>query len=210
MYYHLSKWSTLFIFTFYTAIKLVKSTYRYIHIFYIVIILADKGANGYNLVVLLILEIKIDCIRIIRMVDTKVEGYAGNITPTETWKILKNDEYSILIDVRSAAEWAYVGVTDLASIDKKAITIEWKIFPDMTINPDFINQVKQVCASPDIQIFSLCRSGQRSIATSRALTEAGFKNCYNVLEGFEGDKDSKEHRSYSGGWKFCGLPWKQN
>ena len=144
------------------------------------------------------------------MVDTKVEGYAGNITPTETWKILKNDEYSILIDVRSAAEWAYVGVTDLASIDKEAMTIEWKIFPDMTINPDFINQVKQVCASPEIKIFSLCRSGQRSIATSRVLTEAGFKNCYNVLEGFEGDKNIKEQRGYSGGWKFYGLPWKQN
>jgi rhodanese-related sulfurtransferase len=210
MNYHSSKWSALFIFTFYTAIKLVKSTYRYLHTYYIVIILADKGANGYNFVVLLFLEIRIDYIRIIGMVDTKVEGYAGNITPTETWKILKNDEYSILIDVRSAAEWAYVGVTDLASIDKEAITIEWKIFPDMTINPDFINQVKQVCASPEIKIFSLCRSGQRSIATSRVLTEAGFKNCYNVLEGFEGDKDIKKHRGYSGGWKFCGLPWKQN
>ena len=144
------------------------------------------------------------------MIDTNVEGYAGNTTPTETWKILKNDEYSILIDVRSAAEWAYVGVTDLASIDKEAITIEWKSFPNMVINPDFINQVKQVCASPEIKIFSLCRSGQRSVATSRVLTEAGFKNCYNVLEGFEGDKDIKEHRGCNGGWKFCGLPWKQN
>jgi rhodanese-related sulfurtransferase len=144
------------------------------------------------------------------MVNTKVEGYTGNITPPETWEILKNDEYSILIDVRSAAEWSYVGVTDLASINKEAITIEWKSFPNMTINPDFINQVKRNCASPDIKIFSLCRSGQRSIETSRALTEAGFKNCYNVLEGFEGDKDNQEHRSCSGGWKYWGLPWKQN
>jgi rhodanese-related sulfurtransferase len=177
---------------------------------YVIIILADKGTNGYNLVVPIILEINNYCIRIIRMVNTKVVGYAGNITPTETWEILKSDQHSILIDVRSAAEWAYVGVTDLASIDKEAIAIEWKSFPDMEINSSFVDQVKKVCASPEIKIFSLCRSGQRSIATSLALTEAGFKNCYNVLEGFEGDKDNKEHRGYSGGWKFSGLPWKQN
>ena len=143
------------------------------------------------------------------MVNTKVEGYAGDITSIEAWEILRNDKSSLLIDVRSEAEWAYVGVTDLVSINKEAATIEWKSFPNMTINPNFVNQVRNICISPEVIIFSLCRSGQRSIATSRALTEAGFKNCYNVLEGFEGDKDSKEHRGHSGGWKFYGLPWKQ-
>ena len=143
------------------------------------------------------------------MVNTKVEGYAGDITSIEAWKILKNDKSSLLIDVRSEAEWAYVGVADLVSINKEAATIEWKSFPNMTINPNFVNQVQKICISPEVIIFSLCRSGQRSIATSRALTEAGFKNCYNVLEGFEGDKDNKEQRGQSGGWKFYGLPWKQ-
>ena len=143
------------------------------------------------------------------MVNTKVEDYAGDITSIEAWKILKNDKSSLLIDVRSKAEWAYVGVTDLESINKEAATIEWKNFPDMIINPNFVNQVKEICTSPEAIIFSLCRSGQRSISTSRALTEAGFKNCYNVLEGFEGDKDNKEHRGHIGGWKFYGLPWKQ-
>jgi rhodanese-related sulfurtransferase len=144
------------------------------------------------------------------MVNTKVKGYAGDLTPAETWKILQNNERSILIDVRSTAEWAYVGVTDLSSIGKEAYTIEWKSFPDMLINSNFINQVKEICTNREIKILSLCRSGQRSISTSQALTDAGFKQCYNVLEGFEGDKDSAEHRSQSGGWKFHGLPWKQN
>ena len=143
------------------------------------------------------------------MVNIEVEGYAGDISSIEAWEILKSDKTSILIDVRSQAEWAYVGVTDLASINKNAAMIEWKSFPDMTINPNFIKQVKEICTGPNVLIFSLCRSGQRSIATSRALTEAGFKNCYNVLEGFEGDKNNKEHRGQSGGWKFYGLPWKQ-
>jgi rhodanese-related sulfurtransferase len=143
------------------------------------------------------------------MINTEVEGYAGDISPIEAWEILKSDKTSILIDVRSEAEWAYVGVTDLASINKEAATIEWKSFPDMTINQDFLKQVRAICTSPEVIIFSLCRSGQRSIATSRALTEAGFENCYNVLEGFEGDKDNNEQRGQSGGWKFYGLPWKQ-
>jgi rhodanese-related sulfurtransferase len=144
------------------------------------------------------------------MANTKVKGYAGDITPAETWKILQNNKRSILIDVRSTAEWAYVGVTDLSSIGKEAYTIEWKSFPDMLINSNFINQVKEICTNREIKILSLCRSGQRSISTSQALTDAGFKQCYNVLEGFEGDKDNAEHRGQSGGWKFHGLPWKQN
>ena len=144
------------------------------------------------------------------MFNTKVKGYAGDVTPIETWKILESDDHSILIDVRSAAEWTYVGVADLSSIGKEVHSIEWKTFPNMSINSNFIDQVKEICINPEIKILSLCRSGQRSISTSRALTDAGFKQCYNVVEGFEGDKDNDEHRGQSGGWKFHGLPWKQN
>ena len=171
--------------------------------------LLDNGISGYSFVILPVLQINIVYVRIVSMINTKVDGYAGDITPVETWETLKNDERSILIDVRSAAEWAYVGITDLETIHKEAAKIEWKIFPNMAINPVFINQVKVICDSPDIKIFSLCRSGQRSIETSRILTEVGFKKCYNVLEGFEGNMDNNKHRGYSGGWKFHGLPWKQ-
>jgi len=144
------------------------------------------------------------------MVSAEIKGYAGDKTPIEAWNILKSDNHAILIDVRSLAEWTYVGVTDLTSIGKEAYAIEWKSFPNMIINANFVDQVKEICMDPETKILSLCRSGQRSVSSSRALTHAGFKQCYNVLEGFEGDKDKNEHRSQSGGWKFHGLPWKQN
>ena len=144
------------------------------------------------------------------MVGAEIKGYAGDKTPIEAWDILKSDDHAILIDVRSSAEWCYVGIADLTSIGKKTHTIEWKSFPDMKINSNFVDQVKEICMNPETKIFSLCRSGQRSISTSRVLTDSGFKRCYNVLEGFEGDKNKHEHRGQSSGWKFHGLPWKQN
>ena len=71
------------------------------------------------------------------MINTKVNGYAGDITPLEAWDTLKNDKNSLLVDVRSAAEWAYVGVVDLSRLDKETIFIEWKSFPDMLVNQNF-------------------------------------------------------------------------
>ncbi len=147
------------------------------------------------------------------MADESVEGYAGDLTPEETWEILKSEESAVLIDVRSAAEWAYVGVTDLSSIGKETQAIEWKSFSasdGMVQNLNFADQVKTICPDPNAKVLSLCRSGVRSIATSKVLTEAGFTQAYNVLEGFEGDKDATDHRGQVGGWKVRGLPWKQS
>ena len=144
------------------------------------------------------------------MADKNTDGYAGDITPREAWKMLQIEENVILVDVRSAAEWTYVGVTDLSSLGAEAAAIEWKSFPHMEENKNFISQVKKICPNSNTIILSLCRSGQRSIASSQALTKSGYKQCYNVLEGFEGDIDSTQHRGNSGGWKFCGLPWKQS
>ena len=82
------------------------------------------------------------------MVNLNIGGYAGNMTPEKTWQILKNEKDAILIDVRSAAEWAYVGVTDLSSIGKEAVTIEWKSYSKndgMVENQNFVDQVKELC-----------------------------------------------------------------
>ena len=143
------------------------------------------------------------------MINPKANGYAGDITPLEAWDTLKNDKNSLLVDVRSAAEWAYVGVVDLSRLDKETIFIEWKSFPEMLVNQNFVEQMEETCPDHETTIISLCRSGQRSIATSKALTKAGYKNSLNLLQGFEGDKNGDQHRSHIGGWKFCGLPWKQ-
>ena len=143
------------------------------------------------------------------MVNIKVDGYAGDISPLEAWDLLKTDAKALLIDVRTAAEWSYVGIADLSSISKEIVLIEWQSFPQMLVNQNFVSQVREVCANNETTIISLCRSGQRSISTSRTLTAAGYKNCLNLLEGFEGDINYKNQRGQIGGWKFSGLPWKQ-
>jgi len=142
--------------------------------------------------------------------DETVEGYAGDLTPEETWEILKNEESAVLIDVRTAAEWNYVGVADLSSLSKEQLTISWVTFPGNQKNENFVTEVESVCLDKEAKVISICRSGVRSIATSKTLTEAGYTQAYNVLEGFEGNKNDDEHRGNVGGWKVRGLPWKQN
>ncbi len=138
-----------------------------------------------------------------------VEGYAGDITPLEAWTVLNDQPNSILVDVRTEAEWAFVGFPDLSGLGKSVCFVEWLSFPGMEPNPDFVAAVKKVQSDRQGPVLLLCRSGQRSISSARALTEAGFSRCFNVLEGFEGDKDTDGHRGSMGGWKVSGLPWQQ-
>ena len=56
----------------------------------------------------------------------------------------------------------------------------------------------------------LCRSGGRSHETAAAAAQAGYRDAYNVLEGFEGDRDAGGHRNTTGGWRARGLPWSQS
>ncbi len=135
--------------------------------------------------------------------------YAGDKTPQEAWNMVSSQSGTMLIDVRSSAEWAFVGVPDLSGADKKTILVAWQEFPDMAVNPSFVDQVRNAAPDPSTPLLFLCRSGQRSQAAAAALTTAGYETCFNVLEGFEGDKDAAGHRGTVGGWKFHGLPWKQ-
>lgn len=137
------------------------------------------------------------------------DGYAGDVTPQEAWDMLEKDQDAVLVDVRTNAEWSYVGVTNLSALDKETHYIAWKIFPSMDVNPDFVTDVRAIAPNKNAPVLSICRSGVRSIASSRALTEAGYSKAYNVLEGFEGDPDKAEHRGATGGWKVRGLPWRQ-
>lgn len=137
------------------------------------------------------------------------QTYTGDKSPRETWEILSSQTDALLIDVRSNAEWAFVGVPDLTGLGKEVTLAAWQVFPDMTVNPDFVEQVRNVAPETETALFFLCRSGQRSKAAAAAMTAAGYQACFNVLEGFEGDKDADGHRGTFGGWKFHGLPWKQ-
>ena len=137
-------------------------------------------------------------------------AYAGTLSPKEAWDMLAADPDARLIDVRTTAEWAYVGVPDISDLDKTPLFIPWITFPAQQPNPDF---VQQVAAAPGVTqktpLLFICRSGVRSAYAAAALSAMGYRKCYNVAEGFEGDHDDHDHRGTIGGWKVAGLPWKQ-
>ncbi|MEQ8666988.1 MAG: rhodanese-like domain-containing protein [Rhodospirillales bacterium] len=135
--------------------------------------------------------------------------YAGDRTPQQTWDILEKEPRAVLVDCRTEAEWAFVGFPVLDAIDKQPLFVEWLSYPAMKPNPVFVDAVSAEVPEKDAPILFLCRSGQRSQAAAAALTKAGYTACYNILEGFEGDKDASGCRGTLGGWKMRGLPWKQ-
>lgn len=138
--------------------------------------------------------------------------YAGDVTVGECWSALANDSTALLIDVRTVAEWTYVGVPVLQG-GRGPLFQEWQSFPSMAVDPSFAEKLAAHVAAAggtaDTPIFFLCRSGVRSIAGAEALTGAGYEKCFNVLDGFEGPPDADGHRGRFAGWKAEGLPWAQ-
>ena len=139
-------------------------------------------------------------------------GYAGDLTAQETWDRLSHDGAAQLIDVRTIAEWNFVGVPDLAGLNRQAVLCEWQRFPSAS-NPNFVEEaseaLKKAGYQPGAPLYFLCRSGARSRAAAIAMTRAGFGPCFNIADGFEGNLDQARHRGTSGGWKAAGLPWIQ-
>ena len=134
---------------------------------------------------------------------------AGDITPKQTWEMMNQNLKASLLDVRTPAEWTYVGIPDLSSLARQPILVPWILFPTMEPNPDFVNQISGMEVDPGQDLLILCRSGQRSKSAAIALTAAGFSACYNISYGFEGDKDQAGHRGTLNGWKVDALPWTQ-
>lgn len=132
--------------------------------------------------------------------------YKGNVRPTEAYRRLQENPDAWLVDVRTVPEWQFVG---LPAVDRLA-RVSWQDYPAMQVNQDFVRQVEAAGVPKDAEVYCICRSGSRSAAAATALTEAGFANCYNVAEGFEGDKDEHGRRNSIGGWKAAGLPWMQS
>lgn len=128
--------------------------------------------------------------------------YAGALTPAEAAAAQALAPGARLVDVRTRAELEWVGRIP------QAVEIEWSHYPGMAENPNFIAQLKQQVDRESL-LFFLSRSGRRSDLAARSATKAGFTNCYNVLEGFEGDKDVNGQRNKIGGWRLAGLPWLQ-
>lgn len=137
------------------------------------------------------------------------ETYAGDLSVKQTWDLLSENPKAQLVDVRTDAEFSYVGSPDLSSLGKEVFSVPWKIFPAMDNNPEFVNQVSGNFIDKDAPLLFLCRSGVRSLGAAEAMTAAGFRECYNVAGGFEGDPDAEGHRGTVNGWKVDGLPWRQ-
>ena len=129
--------------------------------------------------------------------------YEGVLYPAEAHEILQSAPGAKLVDVRSRAELDWVGrISDAAEI-------EWATYPGMKPNPHFIAQLEQQIDKEALVLF-ICRSGVRSHHAAATATQAGYGDCYNVLEGFEGDMDGNNRRNTTGGWRVAGLPWGQS
>lgn len=128
--------------------------------------------------------------------------YEGALLPREAHALLQQMPNAKLVDVRSRAEFDFVGRVP------GSVEIEWKSYPGMQPNPNFMRQLTQ-SVPQDAPVMFMCRSGGRSHEAALAALQAGFE-AYNVLEGFEGDRDASGHRNTVGGWRAAGLPWTQS
>jgi rhodanese-related sulfurtransferase len=136
-----------------------------------------------------------------------------SVAVEDAWARLKGDAGSVLVDVRTIAEWAYVGLPELGTLGKRPVLVEWQGFPDERQNAAFVERVvealKPLGADQDSELLFICRSGQRSLRAARAMAAAGFRRCRNVADGFEGPLDADRNRGRLKGWKAAGLPWTQ-
>ena len=129
--------------------------------------------------------------------------YSGALTPQEAHELWRSAPGAQLVDVRTRAELDYVGRIP------GAVEIELLTYPGGRPNPAFLDELERRVdkASP---VLFICRSGGRSHNAALLATEAGYKTSYNVLEGFEGDRDDSGHRNTRNGWRKSGLPWTQS
>ena len=129
--------------------------------------------------------------------------YFGAVLPGDAYALMKGAPGARLIDVRTRPEWDYVGHVPDSSL------LEWNVYPDGSRNPEFLVQLRTKAPDPEAPVLFLCRSGVRSDGAARIAAAAGYSKAFNILEGFEGDKDADGHRGTLGGWRKAGLPWVQ-
>ncbi len=138
------------------------------------------------------------------------------VDPAEACRLLESDPDTALVDVRTRAEWAFIGMPDLSALGRPLWPVEWVAFPSMARNPAFVSELEaRMDGKAPARLFFICRSGSRSMAAAQlaAATLAGqglAVLCTNVAEGFEGDLDQDGHRGRVNGWKERGLPWRQS
>ena len=146
----------------------------------------------------------IDAILTLARSRSKDWPYAGAVTPQEAMELITADKSVKLVDVRTNAERDWVGRVAIPETQHGAV--QWSTYPGGVANHEFIEELNAVARKDQILLF-LCRSGVRSRNAAKAATEHGYQHCYDILEGFEGDKDADGHRKQISGWCKAGLPW---
>lgn len=138
------------------------------------------------------------------------KGKVRTISPQDAWSLVQQHPEALLIDVRSAMEYLFVGHPT------GAINIAWIDEPTWKVNPDFAVEVRKLILGgvshekgDSVPILLICRSGKRSLEAGEVLIKDGLTEVYNIEDGFEGELDGKHHRSSVGGWRYEGLPWEQ-
>jgi len=142
-------------------------------------------------------------------------------TPTEAYEAWKADPKAVhFLDVRTFEEYVFGGHVEMAKnipygfpkYDPSGATMPGAPAGcSSDPNPDFVPSVEAAFGKKD-KIFVMCSSGGRAAQAINALSQAGFTNVYNVLNGFEGESVTDTGSAYYGkkmrnGWKNDGLPW---
>jgi rhodanese-related sulfurtransferase len=130
--------------------------------------------------------------------------YEGALLPSEAYEVWKGTPGAQLVDVRSRAELEWVGRIP------GAVEIELLSYPGSRPNGAFMDELARQQSDTRAPHMFICRSGGRSNRAASMAAAAGYSAAYNVLEGFEGDKDASGHRNTVGGWRVAGLPWVQS
>ncbi|XWN32532.1 MAG: rhodanese-like domain-containing protein [Devosia sp.] len=134
----------------------------------------------------------------------------SNVSAVDAYETVTSETDARLVDVRTRAEWTFVGLPDLPGSAHDPILLEWQSFPSMSIASDFGQALEEACPDKTTALYFLCRSGGRSLAAAKVMSERGYTRCFNVADGFEGPPDAEGHRGSVAGWKADGLPWRQS
>lgn len=132
----------------------------------------------------------------------------------EAWSRLSADPSAVLVDVRTRAEWAFVGVPVLEGRPRGPVFVEWQTYPDGAVDNAFVARLMDQLNGMGVEridpLLFLCRSGVRSRSAAAAMLDAGYESCTNISDGFEGPLDEQRHRGTVSGWKANDLPWAQS
>lgn len=145
-----------------------------------------------------------------------MDNPVSEVGPQETWDSLRDDKDAVLVDVRTHAEWSFVGIPDLSELGKEPLLNQWATLPGMQQNTSFLDDLtNQLGGAAPSKIYFLCRSGVRSLSAAHLVSEAFAARgqsveCVNIIGGFEGDLNQDRHRGHVNGWKNNGLPWRQS